>query len=309
MYKNSQLMTIKVMTPLHAGSGQDLGIVDMPIQREKHTGFPKVEGSGIKGSIRAFFENQAITTEDCKKIQVVFGYDENNLKEEVKQNFEGDKSKFASAISFTDARILLFPVKSVKGVFAYITCPLVLNKLNEDLSLAGDKIDFKEKVEEGKFISFNDSKVLFNKDKLILEEYSYAKDKELTKEDALLKKLVEITGISDLNERLVILSDNDFTDFTKLSTEVITRTKINNETGVVQDGALFSEEYLPAESIMYNVVSYTSLFSDMVEDWKDKDINHVKTYFEKIINNSLLQIGGNATIGKGICKISLLGVK
>ncbi|MBK9462153.1 MAG: hypothetical protein IPN94_22720 [Sphingobacteriales bacterium] len=32
-----------------------------------------------------------------------------------------------------------------------------------------------------------------------------------------------------------------------MSTEVITRTKIDNETGTVEDGALFTEEYLPTE--------------------------------------------------------------
>ncbi|HRI29847.1 MAG TPA: hypothetical protein PK715_17435, partial [Chitinophagales bacterium] len=28
-------------TPLHAGTGDDLGFVNLPIQRERHTDFPK----------------------------------------------------------------------------------------------------------------------------------------------------------------------------------------------------------------------------------------------------------------------------
>lgn len=105
---------IKVVTPLHAGSGSDLGVVDMPIQRESHTSFPKIEASSLKGSIRSEFTSKN-SEEEAEKI---FG--------------RGDD---AGKLGFSDARILFFPVKSVKGVFAYITCPMVLDRLKEDLKL------------------------------------------------------------------------------------------------------------------------------------------------------------------------------
>ena len=56
MFKKALPFFIHVITPLHAGTGQELGIVDLPIQRERHTGFPKIEASGLKGSIREVFE-------------------------------------------------------------------------------------------------------------------------------------------------------------------------------------------------------------------------------------------------------------
>ncbi|MEW5822118.1 MAG: RAMP superfamily CRISPR-associated protein, partial [Cyanobacteriota bacterium] len=56
MYKQAKPFFMIVQTPLHAGSGQDLGIVDQPIQRERHTSFPKIEGSSLKGAIREVFE-------------------------------------------------------------------------------------------------------------------------------------------------------------------------------------------------------------------------------------------------------------
>ena len=49
MFKSAKPLFLIVETSLHAGSGSDLGIVDLPIQREKHTNYPKVEASGIKG--------------------------------------------------------------------------------------------------------------------------------------------------------------------------------------------------------------------------------------------------------------------
>ena len=58
MFKQAKPLFLIVETPLHAGSGSDLGIVDLPIQREKHTDYPKIEASGLKGSIREIFKTQ-----------------------------------------------------------------------------------------------------------------------------------------------------------------------------------------------------------------------------------------------------------
>ena len=56
MYKIARPLFFRCITPMHVGCGSDLGIVDLPIQREKHTGYPKIESSGIKGCIREDFE-------------------------------------------------------------------------------------------------------------------------------------------------------------------------------------------------------------------------------------------------------------
>ena len=53
MYKAFQPFFLIAEAPIHAGSGSEVGIVDLPIQRERHTSFPKIEGSGIKGCFRS----------------------------------------------------------------------------------------------------------------------------------------------------------------------------------------------------------------------------------------------------------------
>lgn len=117
MFKLIKPMRIKTITPMHCGVGQDLGIVDMPIQRERHTKFPKIEASSLKGALRQDFEKRNVDN-----VPILFGPEDGN--------------EYASSIGFTDARILFFPVKSVKGVFALITCPQVLLKLIDDFDLA-----------------------------------------------------------------------------------------------------------------------------------------------------------------------------
>ncbi len=279
MYRLAKPFFIRVITPLHAGSGQDLGIIDLPIQRERHTGFPKIEGSGLKGSIREVFSEKF--GDKDHELNLIFG-DEN--------------AEHAGALGFTDVRLLLFPVKSMKGVFAYITCPLVLKKFNEDMAIT--KINYQadniNAIEQGKCLVANKVYIGFNGN-VILEEYAF-KIEESDISD-LAGKLAEITGINEISNRLVILPDDDFRDFVNLSTEVITRTKIDPKTGTVQAGALFTEEYLPAETVMYSLALASPTFTK-----EQKSETEVMQYFADNIP-SVIQIGGNATLGKGLVQI------
>ena len=347
MYKLAKPFFIKVLSPLHAGSGQELGIVDMPIQRERHTDFPKIEGSGLKGSIREVFEELKIENnkDNSDKLKEAFPDLEKKWKikkdgnKEVKKKNGKELIKFDEAISlafgpeegdahagalgFTDARILLFPVKSMKGVFAWITCPMVLERFKEDLGLCG--IEFKNGEDEnisipldntlkptddkGKCLVANQEKLGINGN-FILEEYAFEiQSNNITD---LAKFLADAVGTPEVNNKLVILSNDDFRDFVNLSTEVITRTKINPETGTVQSGALFTEEYLPAETVMYSLALTTPIFnkdkSIFAKTDAQKEEERVMDFFEKGIP-AVIQIGGNATIGKGIVKVKVWEAK
>lgn len=297
MFKKANMFFIKTITPLHAGSGDSLGVIDMPIQRERHTSYPKIEGSSLKGSIREVFEKniEGVSEND---ISIVFGPDSDN-----------NKNEHAGAIGFTDARILLFPVKSVKGVFAYVTCPAVINRLKQDLEITKKNVkdvfpEYESNLgntdEVSYCISASNSPLKID-DSVILEEYSYKIKNGNC--DNLAKYLSKEIGDEDIKSKMLVISDDDFKDFVTLSTEVITRTKIDNRTGTVKEGALFTEEYLPAESVMYSLVLASPAFVKKEENkTKIKDENDVMNYFNQIPD--IIQIGGNATIGKGIVKIA-----
>ncbi len=248
---------IKVITPLHVGSGSDLGVVDLPIQREAHTGFPKIEASSLKGSIRSSFTQENNEAEAEK----IFGKDDN-----------------AGELGFSDAKILLFPVKSVKDVFAYITCPYIIDRFNIEIE------EYKLPEVEELTIS-KSSKIDLKNGDIILEEYAFDVSKN-DKVKQLSDSLTKITKIKNLEQKLVIIPNEEFTHFVKNSTEVITRITIDNEKGVVKKGGLFTEEYLPSETVMY------ALALGKV----DKFTND---------NPKVLQVGGNSTLGKGIVKLTI----
>lgn len=327
MYKKINPLFLLCETPLHAGSGDDLGMVDLPIQRERHTSFPKIESSSLKGALREAFESKVNSKafnnwdDDDVKIHRFFGYDDGSLKsdgeESPKRKLETmfkDASEYAGCLAFTDARILLFPVKSMKGVFAWVTCQQVLNKFASDLSIAQcttfSKLDgvitAAKDLSNGGCLVSSHSVCIGNN--IVLEEYAFAATVNNELKD-LAAELAESIFTHDslaywrglLKTNLVLLSDDDFRDFVNQSTEVITRTKINNETGTVQDGALFTEEYLPTDSVMYALVMSSKEYGKKAAA-NDKE---AMGFFSSKLP-SIFQLGGNATIGKGLLRTHLL---
>lgn len=324
MHTESTILTLRVISPLHAGAGDDNGLVDLPIQREVVTGYPKIEASTLKGALRSRIEQLGA---DALKIHLAFGYDESSAYK-ASESFSGDGDAsnyaqfFTGALTFTDARLLAFPVRSMRGVFALVTCPYVLRRLAEEAELLLGKTDdfcaLKSVCVAQEKCRVADSSPLLNKkdNKVILEEYCF--DKEPMPE-GLTKALAKLASLD--STRLVILHDDVFADFTQLFTERITRNAIDDETGAVKDGALFTEEYLPPEAVLYSIVLADKLrqpvtqVNDKGEAINEKKVlpedfntatqvlQFIKTDCWNSQTRKFLQIGSNTSVGKGIVEL------
>jgi CRISPR-associated protein Cmr4 len=308
MYKLARPLFLHCLSPLHAGTGSDLGYIDLPIQREKHTGFPKVEASSLKGALREVFEEDRDIDypTSSQKIKVKVGVD-------LAFGPDNDKGEsHAGALGFTDARLLLFPVKSLKGIFAWVTCPRVLEKFKAELLLCNDTKDKKELKDLADKIptsgienTISDLGTLGISGKVVLEEYAFTLTASQTVKDFAdeLNKHLQLEG---LNQRLIILKNDEFTDFVKLHTEVISRIVLNDK-GTTDN--LFNEEFLPAESVLYSLVLASPIFKEKDADkgiFKEnggieKDYQKLMKYFELGLKD-VFQLGGDATLGKGIIK-------
>jgi CRISPR-associated protein Cmr4 len=303
---HTSALFLRTLSSLHAGTGDDNGLVDLSIQRELVTGYPKIESSTFKGAIRSRVEQLGA---DATKIHLAFGYDDQSrYTGSVEFSGEGSDSAyaryFAGALTFTDARILLFPVRSMWGVYAQIVCPYVLKRFMEDLGVSTETISALDGLEDGEVLS---SAMSLKKDgKMILEEYAFS---EIKSAENIVEALKEHASID--TSRLVVVSDNVFGDFTQLFTERVTRNKIDDKTGVVDDGGLFTEEYLPPEAVLYSLV-----ISDAPRQPNNKALpDGLKTAKEvqQFITNDcwgdvdkkkILQIGGNTTVGKGLTELT-----
>src|SRR3989338_1244317 len=299
MFKETKVMFIYTESSLHCGSGWSVGVVDLPIQREKYTDYPVCQASGVKGVVREWFENNKRGNGDSNKIKYTFGPDFNR----------GDSDAFAGAATFTDARLLLFPVRSLNGVFAYTTSRFALSRLKRDLQMAKvPGVNWTIPAESGdKIVGNSDCKIKDSNNKVVLEEYTF----DFQPDDSVkaIAEWLAANAIPTGNEYdfwrnkiktdLLILPENVFRDFVKLSTEVQARIRINNETKTVDKGALFYEEALPTDSLLYSVVMAHDAANATL---KAEEI--IKLLNE--IDGKHLQFGGDATIGKGIVNVNFL---
>lgn len=326
MFQISKPLFFVCETPLHAGSGSDLGIVDLPIQREKHTSFPKIESSSLKGAIREAVETKLKMPKNgsLPLIDALFGPE------------DAGNEAHMGALGFSDARLLLFPVKSMKGVFAWVTCPKVLDQFKRDMKIVDASFDISGdyKVDtEGvcKLLNKDESSLkIKNSKSILLEEYAFTYEKD--GEESLNVKVPkfkvkkengteeEKDSLQDwfaenlptewkekITKDIVILSNDDFKDFVNLSTEVITRNKIDNITGTVDKkiGGLFTEEFLPAETVMYSLVMAAPVFKKEQGNL-DTAEKVMKAFTDVITTLPVIQIGGGATLGKGIVRTRIV---
>ncbi|MFA6808278.1 MAG: type III-B CRISPR module RAMP protein Cmr4 [Eubacteriales bacterium] len=294
MFSDNGLLFLHAVTSIHAGSGNELGLVDLPIQREKHTGYPKIESSSLKGAIRATVQARVDNTPNAPLMKVVFG----------KESAENKNDAQAGAISFSDARILLFPVKSLRGVFAWITCPQVLKRFNEELKLYRTENNLLIiPSDDGASVSSNSLIVNSQAEikQVVLEEYTY-KVQQTGECQELANQLMNMVfnGIDNgFSDRLIVLPDNDFVDFVTLSTEVNARIRIDPKTGTVQNGALWYEENVPPETVFY---SYCFAGNSRVANQEKKAGEVLDFLKQEEVFPSCFQLGGNSSLGKGILR-------
>lgn len=298
MFDKAAILYLYVETPLHAGSGTSLGIVDLPIQRERTTGYPIVQASGLKGCLRDAVGN--MDPQLRQKVELIFGPDTQRA------------SDHAGAISVSDARILLFPVRSLLGVFAWVTSKDVLARFRRDAQMAGVSVDWTETGPATDGEALVASQALVSNGRIVLEEFAF-----IAKENSNVKKIADWLAQNALPagkeydywrealpQRFVILPENAFRDFTLFSTEVISRIRLDDETKTVARNALWSEEHLPSDTLLYALLFASKPRANSPPP-DLQDAASVLKFVTDRIDGKRLQLGGDATVGRGFVKVRI----
>lgn len=292
------------LTSLHAGSGANPGVIDLPIQRERHTKWPAIPASALKGVFRDHCRNRLMQSngqhETCKqadsddKITNAFG----------RPLLAQDAEDKAGCLSFTDARILAFPVRSMFGVFAWVSCPAVLQRFARDLKLAGYP------PAEPWNLNVNANQILVGptcklkdtaRTSIILEDHPFT---PATLPPALLASLSALPLCDAathplLGEQFAVVGDDAFNQFAEHATEVQMRIALDYDTKTVRKGALFSQEFLPTETLLYSLALLTA---------SRPSSGGAMAFLKESIGGEggcVLQIGGDETTGKGFCRVRL----
>lgn len=288
-------------TPLHAGAGSGLSSIDLPIQRERTTQYPMIQGSGIKGKLRAALEGNRtdLVTEAKDMVDIVFGPPSTN----------GGGSDHAGALIAGDARLLLFPVRSLNGVFAYTTSYDILSRFKRDIEREQTtaRLDWSiPKAASDKVFVTTKSEVHSN-NTIVLEEFSF--DTQAEQWVNTIAEWIATNALPDLGASywpdkvktsLAILPNDVFRDFVLYATEVITRVRIDRVKKTVEKGALWTEEHLPTDTLLY-----VPLYANKARK-KDSKVTEQQILAQvKTLNNKYLQLGGDETVGRGLVRIRL----
>lgn len=304
MFQEQKALFLYCVSPVHMGAGTALGVIDNPIQRERHTGHPVVAGSGLKGALRHHLGQ----TWDDKTLCAVFGPE------------TSASSDHAGAVSLSDAQLVAFPVRSAKRAFVYATSPTALSRAARLLDAARVKCDWQITDVEAnhcRFANANPNSILTG-NKIALESFEFTAhlDKPLRTisewlaENALPRGKAYQFFRDKLKDDLVLLSDEDFGYFVKNATMVEPHVRIDDITGTASDGGLFYTENLPPESIMLSLVMASK---DRRKNGASLDAAQVMQTLvagngqQPGINNLLLQIGGDATTGRGQVILTVAG--
>jgi len=290
---NTKLLLLHALSPLHAGTGQGVGVIDQPIAREKATNIPYLPGSSIKGIFRDEYKKTGKTD---KEVDELFG-----------SAIEGGGKGAASSINFSDARLLLLPVRSIAGVFAWVTSPFMLQRLKRDVH----EIPFKDnpspktipQVETDGCLICEDASplVIVESKQVIIEDLPLTPDfsVELKEWGTWLQDVLfpdDPTWQGFLLERLCLVSDDVFSFLLEIGTEVNARISIDDETKTSSNQALWYEEALPAETVLTSLAVTSNIKVQPQDAYQ----------IIQDLSGKSLQFGGSATIGQGVCQARLI---
>jgi CRISPR-associated protein Cmr4 len=277
-------------TALHCGAEGGTGYVDLPIQRERHTHYPVIPGSTIKGVLR----DELLPNLGQEKIDAIFGK---------------EATQSPGTVSFGDGILVAFPVRSSGAPFHWVTCPFVLERVFRSLG-AMAKVSAPG---SGRAWGGGDKE-----ENVLLEEIRLKKvpEPDFFKEDGPLGHLLKLLPSGEtfgytrklFARQLLIVSDHDFKEFVETGTEVLTRIKLNflgttrtlkredlteeenqRASDIDLQGNLFVEEVVPPETLFLAALRGGETAGDLVEALQSRTV---------------IRFGGDETIGRGLTHVT-----
>lgn len=264
----TKILSLFTRTPLHIGAGASVGAVDQPVIRERHTGFPCIPGSAIKGVIADQF-----LTDD-----------------RLGRNSQGNEllgttdAKQSGTLSFGEGKLLAFPVRSAQGCFAWVTSPMVLRRWLRDTGLNADvPAPAKGFVYAAPELQTADKQVLLE---------SYLLQARALPEGMvdLLKRACPDPMWQDLlGAHLLVATDEMLSHFCISSCEIAQHVCIDDKSGTAKGGALFNQENVPAETLFYAPLTELRM-----------------GFLDALSVPPMLQLGADATTGLGFCSAEVI---
>jgi CRISPR-associated protein Cmr4 len=231
------LLGLLAETSIHYGADSGAGAIDLPVAREAATHYPVIAGSAFKGAFKDIFGKRDDGTAS---------------------DYTGRQDQ-AGHLIFSDVRLLLLPVRSLAASYAWLTCPLLLERLWRDQARcdrrgAGASFALPHVV-KGYYLSPNTELPA----ELQLEERQFerkAADGNGAGLDESLLRAVESlianpAARARVRRQLVVLHDDDFAWFAQFALPVVAHNALDDSKASLN---LWYEETLSPDTVMYGLI-------------------------------------------------------
>jgi len=302
------IATIRTLSPLHCGSGGGLKDIDLPVIRHKVSGHPVIPGSSIKGVLKDYYHEKIGKTDEA--VQALFGLDSENTTDDT----ESKKANgFASAISVGDGLLLVLPVRSFYGTFAYLASPYTLQQFKAALGRIGknglpeipgglglNNDNYGVILTTGSLLKFSDKN-----EKILLEEMDLKIDGGNTADN--WAEIIAGYYCSDDEEKILfkkrfaITDDNVLNFICDTGLPVEAHIRIDEETGTAENGALWYEETVSPETFFFTNIGVDRSFKKGTDKRAGELAGMLNT--GETANPVYTQFGGKATTGKGFVSV------
>jgi CRISPR-associated protein Cmr4 len=319
IWQDVELTGIYTVTPTHCGTGQAAGAIDLPIAREAGTGFPVLPATSLKGVARDYAMRDSLSPEEGRlseqEIDRLFGP---ALDPEAEGNLA------AGALAFTEGRLVALPIRSLNRPFLHVSCPLGMERLARDLRALGVE-DFlpdgwREAGSEPGGAQVADAAL--GGHTLVLEDLVYAEAEVVHRPglSRLGQRLAELLPAEEKETRarlaggLVVIPDQDFSDLMQRAVPVRARTKLTGgkttdkwtdpESGKEESGNLWYEEFLPSDCLFVAFIGQRRQRNPRPDSGSGPPVSS-ESPLQRLRDRAgaleVVQIGGNETVGNGLC--------
>lgn len=297
----ARLTLVHALSPLHAGTGQSVGAIDLPVARERPTGIPLVPASSIKGALRA-------RSGDAQLTRDVFGPETTSA------------SDHAGSVQFSDAHVVLFPVRSVAGTFAWVTSRYLLQRFARTAREAGVVLTALPQAPATTSACTIVKTALTveaqGRQKVVLEDLDFTPAVETAESPGPLAAFGAAIGRAlfpqgshnfaewreALLARICLVHDDVMSFLLDNATEVSARIRLNEDTKTVAKGALWYQEALPSETVLAGLVVAADVKAVNGRSERKAD-DLLKAVSD--LTKGLVQLGGKSTVGHGNCIVQI----
>jgi len=284
------LVYLYLLSPLHTGGTTQEGNL-LGIARESHTNLPYIPSSTIRGRLRA-------STSNTEEIEI------NGQKKSLRFFLFGNEIADGAqleqgAIWIGDGSILWIPVPSLSHGVVWVSSPMLLNRWKR---LSGSDIQIPQDYSTN--ITGNGN--VYLKDAILKKETLHNWNNDEWK-----KTIPQQSDAFGINPVLV-LPDKHCATIVQMSLWRQVKIKLDEHKTV--DGGFRYEEAIPPDTLMYfpwGVTSQANSKVSRVDSKSNEDKNNTEKdesnpykAFNKILeNSSILQIGGQESLGRGFVQL------